>query len=544
MAVVLEIGIPLAGMIRTTPGHRLAPGHATDLLNVRRVEGELTTRPGLTPFADTPDTKPIQNLFTAELATGTKTLLRFDEDKVYAYNGTIWDELMSGATVFTGSATQPFGIAMCNNEVVFSQGVAADKAWRWTGSGDIAQIANSGVFTDRTFKYVAFYAGRVIGAYTNDTTGGAIQLLGSERGSNTSWVAAQGAIDTYLNDTPSYIQGLSANDNELIVWKERAVIRGIETGDPTLPIAFRNIQADGIGSIGQRCAAAFGGAWFNLSPEGFYVLNSGVPQFIDSGIRHDFWRRVNPDAFAQIHSVTLDELAQVVWFVPEGTDTHPHNAWVYDIATQGWDRWDFGGLAITAAARTFVSDGGFQVVDDYSANPGDLVDTGSISGVVVDSLGSSAATSNYILGDQRGRTFTLASYIDTDNNTTFQWRWETGDFRWEGQTDSMAGAVVGPHDLVTFTELMLEYRHANLSGKVARIQIQVSADGGNSWTALTTNGRKTHPLADTTDDYTRLRAFGRISGYRIRLRFTLNNVSGFPKFRDLRVFGQLAGEIR
>lgn len=538
--LTLELGIPEGGVVKDRRATKLGPGRAVTLANTYERDGALATRPGLTAFGATPDTKPVLNLFTSELADGTRVLVRLDEDKFYSWDGSAWVERMAGATVFTGTATQPFGIAMCNNELVFAQGVGADKAWRWTGAGDIVQIANSGVFTNVSFKHLVFFSSRVIGAYTT-ATNGAVEVLGSEPGSNTAWALANGAIQGFVHENPSRITGLSSNDAELVIWKEYAVVLGSETGDFRLPIQLRQLRADGIGSVAQRCAASFGGIWFNLSHEGFYALAGDSPQFIDIDIRRDFWSRVNRTKLSQIHSLVIKERGLIVWFVPEGTDTYPHAAWVYNTRTGGWDRWEFGSLAITASARTAVSDSTFKVVDLYNSSPNDVVDTGIHSGAIVDSFVGTSDTPRYILGDSTGKTYTLDEFAQDDAGTAFQWVWETDDFRWAGTRDDATGQTAGVHDLVTFSEAMIEYHYA---GPGTSLQIEVSTDSGETWTILTVDGASSFTLTPTTGGFAILRAFGRATGYWVRLRFTFAAVRGFPEFFDLRVFGHIGGEVR
>lgn len=537
--LTLEVGIPEGGMVTDRRASRIGNQRAVSLINTYDRGGTLGVRPGITSFGTAPDTKPVLNLFTAEFAGGTRTLCRIDEDKFYSWDGSAWAERMAGATVFTGSGLQPFGIAMCNNELVFAQGVGADKAWRWTGAGDIAQIANSGVFTNISFKYLTFFASRVIGANTTNANG-AVEVVGSEPGSNIAWVANNGALQGYVNENPSAITGLSANDNELVIWKERAVVLGTETPDYRLPIELHQIKADGLGSVGQRCAAAFGGAWFNLSLEGFYILNSGVPQFIDSEIRRDFWRRVNRSRLAQIHSLVIAERGLIVWFIPEGSDDYPRAAWVWNVRTGGWDRWEFASRYITAAARSTASISA-AVVDSYNDPVLHSVDHGIYSGTIVDSFVSTADSTRYILGDSIGNTYELVENARTDNSTGISWLWETEDIRWAGATDDVTRHTIAPLDLVTFTSLELEYKN---SGADSVMAIQISTDSGKTWTNLTHDDGLADFNIVQTAGFSQLRAFGRVTGYWIRLRFLITAVTGAPEISDLRVFGELAGEVR
>lgn len=529
-------GVPLRGQVKDRLGTHLNPGEASALLNVWREAEEVRARPGLSTFANTPATLPVQNLFSADQSGGTKALLRFDATKVYNYDGVNWVEIMPGATVFTGGATSPFGVTMSYatatavEEMIFSQGTAADLAWRWTGSGDIAQIAAGGVL--KAFRYATYFANRVIGAYTSTAGNGAIEVIGSVPGSTTSWAAASGAFSVFLAEHPSIITGLVATDTDLLVHKERAIIRGVQTGDLTTPFIWGQLKTEGIGTIAPRSIALYGGTAFALSYEGFYFLNGNVPQAIDADIKRDFALRFNYTNAAQVHSLVMPEFGKIAWFIPEASDVYPKNVWVFDVLTGGWDRWSLP-FGVSAATRAFVSTGG--VIDSYDT----LIDTGTIADTIIDQVGVPAATPSYVLGAADGKTYLIDFNITDDAGASFALSWQTGDVRWEGQRDLATGHIIGPHDLVTFDHALLEYRYAAISGSTANVTASISVDGGATWTVL-----QTRTLVATTSNYARLHFWGRVSGDQVRLKFDISQVLGLPRFRNLTIFGKWAGERR
>lgn len=561
MAVVVP-DVPLIGMVKDRLGKKLVRGEATDLLNTWRESGELRARPGLSQLADIPDTKPVQNLFTAEFADESRSTIRVDEDDAYNLASGAWTIIAASTPDFSGNATSPFGMAMVFNNMIISNGVLSDGVYRWTGAGNLidlnteANVAGTDeiLLLHAAFRYVVPFAGRVIGAFTS-ATNGANSLIGSAIGSVTDWTSANGAFITIRNEHPSPITQLTADENTLIVWKERAIILGTETGDSAAPIFFQLVRTPGLGAIASRSVLSYGGFYAALGHEGFYSLIGGQPNFIDEDIRRDFFRRLNYSALRQVHGVAMPEYGKFLWFIPEGNDTYPRNAWIYDTITRGWERWELG-APITASERAFISTG--LVADSYGGSstfpetdtPGAiadvtggnaLIDTGLISGTLIDDLGSPATAPSYILGNDVGVTFNLDFAASDDDGTPFGFTWESPDVRWEGLVDETTGTPIGPRDVVTLDEVRLEYNH---SGASARLECSVSTDGGQSYTVLTIEGDSAATISTTSDLYTSLSFWTRTSGNQIRVRLRITQIMGFPKFRNLTLYGLRAGERR
>ncbi len=537
----LALDVPLKGMVRDRLGSRLGQSEASNLLNIWRESGEVRARPGMGLFRNRASTVPVQNLFTAELADGTKSLLRFDEDDPYLDTGSVWGEIAPANPFFTGSSTSPYGIAQVLNEVIVSNGVTADGVKRWTGTGDFATVPNAGILIDHdSFRYITTFANRVIGAYTSGVNG-AVTIVGSAIGSTTDWTIGNGAFAASRVEHPSHITGLTSDDTVLLVWKERAIVSGVKTGQQDTPIDWAMLKTEGIGATAPRSIGSWGGVSFALSHEGFYLLQNQVPQFIDQDIKRDFFRRMNPAALRQIHHLVMPEFGKIVWFIPEGTDLYPRSAWVYDLLLQGWDRWELG-ASITAAVRTFAGTG--AVIDAYGGDGAvlditggnALIDTGVISDAFIDTLGTEATSVTYILGDASGYTYTLDFGAVNDNGASYVMSWESPDVRWEGLADPSTGQVIGPRELVTLDCVGIEY---NYTGSPTTLVCSVSTDGGLTWSTV-----ESKSITSTSNMYTRLDFWGRVTGHRIRVRLQIDTVVGKPQFRDLTLYGYPAGEIR
>lgn len=531
---VIAADIPLHGMVKDLPGKRLGPGQSPELLNTWAEAGELRARPGLNQVGDIPNTIPVQQIISAEFADGTKETVRIDGTKTYFYDGVAWTEITG--TAFTGGNLVPFGWTMSLNRLVISNGILADGIWEWDGSAGARTKLTGGVLaTNAACRYLATFSNRVIGGYTTDTGGsGAITVIGSAVGSTTDWTLASGAFSAIRNEHPSVITNLTADDNTLIVWKERAIVTGVETGDSSAPIFWQLLRTEGIGNIAPFSVASYGGFYFALSHEGFYTLAGGQPQFIDDAIRRDFFSRLNYNGLRQIRAVVIPEFGKIAWLVPETNETYATHAWVYDIVNQGWERQRYS-LGMTAIGRAFLTIGDAKV-NTFNVNPDHLVDGGLLSGAIVDSFGTATAQPVYAFGDEAGKTYFLDFTKNTDAGAPFEFVWETPDLTWEGLEDTQTGRVVGPLDVVTFDRAELEYRH---SGSNSTLDVSISTDGGATFTPL-----ETKTLMATTGGYVRLSIFGRVSGKQIRLRFSIGAVVGFPKFRNLTVYGYPTGEIR
>lgn len=546
MAVHL-VDIPLQGMVKDAQGKRLPPQKATDLLNTWTESGELRARPGVTPFANNPQTTPIHQIINAEFADGSREIVRIDNSRTYSFDGTNWVEV-TGARNFTGTNTIPFGWTVALGRLVISNGISADGVWEWDGLAGSRSEITGGVLNDgspqhKAVRYLATFASRVIGAYTNAANGANI-VLGSAPGSTTDWTLANGAFAGVRAEHPSAITGLTADDNTLIVWKERAIVTGIETGDSFTPIFWQLLRTEGVGAIAPYSIVTYGGFHFALSHEGFFVLAGGQPQFIDDEIKRDLFSRISYDALRQARGMVMPEYGKIVWFIPESSDpalsvaagggVFAFTAWVYDINTQSWSRhrYPFG---ISAASRVFIATGDAKV-DTFTLIPDHIVDTGIYAGVTVDSFGTGVAAPEYLIGLSGGQTGRLDFAATTDAGTPFAFRWETPDVTWHGQQDDQTGRTVGPLDIVTLDRVEMDYRH---SGPNCPIEASISTDGGSTFSTL---GSKT--LTATVSGYERLAFFGRVSGRQIRLRLSIGSVLGFPKFRNLIMYGSPTGEVR
>lgn len=545
MAIQL-VDIPLQGMVKDAQGKRLPPQKATDLLNTWVESGELRARPGVTTFANTPQTTPVQQLINAEFPDGSREIVRIDNSRTYSYDGTNWIEI-TGARNFTGTNVIPFGWTVALGRLVFSNGISADGIWEWDGLAGTRSEITGGVLNDgspahKAVRYLTTFASRVIGAYTNSANGANI-VLGSAPGSTTDWTLASGAFAAVRAEHPSAITGLTADDNTLIVWKERAIVTGVETGDSFTPIFWQLLRTEGVGAIAPYSIVTYGGFHFALSHEGFFVLAGGQPQFIDDEIKRDLFSRVSYPSLRQARGMVMPEYGKIAWFIPEnsdpsvtvgGTDVFAFTAWIYDINAQSWSRhrYPFG---ISAAARVFFTTGAAKV-DTFTLIPDHIVDTGIYAGVTVDSFGTGVAAPEYILGMSDGRTGRIDFASNFDFGTPFEFRWETPDVTWIGVQDDQTGRIVGPLDIVTLDRVEIDYRH---SGATCPIEASVSTNGGSTFVSL---GSKL--LAATVSGYERLVFFGRVSGRQIRLRISGGSVLGFPKFRNLIMYGSPTGEVR
>lgn len=533
---VAILDVPLRGTVTDRLGKTVGPGQATELLNSWRTEGEVRSRPGLVTFGNVPNTNPIFKLFNAELASGTKTLVRVTKDSVHSFGGTTWTNVAFTGGAPTGSNSQPFSVCMANNNMIMGNGVAADRLYYWPGSGNVTKMTSAGVLTGLSAKFVTHFATRVIGAYTSGTNG-AVTIIGSEAGLVNNWVAANGAFTNTLIQHPSYMTGLAANDNELLVFKERAVIQGLDTGNPNEPIVWNLLRTEGIGLIAPQATASYGGVWFAVSYEGIYTITGGQIQFVDSDIRRDFHRRFNYASAQFAHTLVMPEFAKILFFVPEGGETYPRAAWVYDANFNGWDRWETT-LPITTTARAFVPTG-LGVIDSYGS-PSYLIDTGGISNMVIDEVGAAATTPSYIFGDSNGKTYSLDFGATDDVGSSFSLEYQSGDITWVGARDEETGHTILSTDVVVFDRMEIEYRFDALGGGGgSTLEASVSVDGGATWTIL-----GSQVISSTSSLYTKLDFWGRVSGNQLRIRLRISQVVGRPRFRAINVFGKWAGERR
>ncbi len=534
---VRGLGIPLRGMVRDDPGKRLPPEIATNLRNFWAESGELRTRYGLSPFANTPQSIPVQQLINAEFGDGTRDVFRIDGTKTYFYDGTNWTEI-TGTRDFTGGGFVPFGWTGAHNRLVFSNGIAADGIWQWDGSSGTRTEITGGVIAlgspaHAAVRYLTTFKDRVIGAYTNDAQG-ANTLIGSAIGSTTDWTTVNGAFVMIRNEHPSAITGLSADDNEIYVWKERAVVTGRATGIESEPIVWSMLRTEGIGLIAPFSLTAYGGFNFGLSHEGFFVMRGGQPQFIDSAIKRDFFRRVNYLRLRQVRSLCLPEHHKILWFVPVTNQNYAATAWVYDILNDAWDTQQFL-FPVSAAARVFISVGA-QVVDSYNVIPTHYVDGGSLSGSIVDSFGPGSAIPAYLFGGSSGITSMLDFTVDRDRGSQFNLEWVTSDVTWTGLEDEQVGRLITARDIMTLDHIEIEYKHL---GSPVQVDVAVSTNGGTTYTPL-----GTQQFVQSNELYSLIQFWGRVSGRQMRFRVTIAANLGFPIIRSFTAYASPTGEVR
>lgn len=404
---------------------------------------------------------------------------------IFKSAGGAWTSI-KGALVMQGSTTEPYDWAIAPRQggspqidvLYMSNGqgnAATPKIISWPGSGNVAAMDNA----PGAPRYLASFTNRLVIGYLFDSTAGAFhgnRIAWSAFGDAETWnVASSGQAD--LTDTSDLITRLYPLKGRLIIYKQRSIFIGRATGLDTVPIGFTLFTKDMGSPAGFTVAGAAGSAHFFLGLDNVYMFDGSSVVPIGEPIRRDLMKNLNQQQPRQPFGMVNEFFSEYWLFVPEGDETFPKHAWVYNYRENHWNRWEFL-TALTCGTRT-----------PSSSAPTWGTSTGTWGSHATDTWSSvsSQGSNIYMLGDASRNTQQADDVNFNDSSTLpIDAFYESRDVDFSGQFDYTGGTpytrrTIATSDLKTLVRIVVRVR---APGTSTTLNCELSTDGGLSFQSV------------------------------------------------------------
>jgi hypothetical protein len=365
--------------------------------NLVHRSGKLKTRDGLGQYerltAGT-NSDRVVGLYDVRYEDGSDFLAAHTATAFYTYDGTSVVDRTPGAGL-SGANTDfmPWDGCMLNDRYFADNG--RNELLEWDGSAaDASQVSSHASYsgpTDLIGKYVAAFAGRVFLGFTYESS--------VERGTRLRWSSdaafylwdtsvnpGAGAVD--LAETPGQIVGLHPFGHNLWVFKEDAIILGVESGDTNFPIQFPSWIYTGCLS-GRSIQDTSQNALMFLGQDNVYWFTGETPQPVGTPIAEDLFDNLNYARTEQIVSWTRPDLSLYYLAIPVGEDDFATRVYVFNWRDQVWFIEQYPDNEIHSATVSRLTD---ETTWDEIGDSFDSV------GDSWDSFGSSAAPPSVVVG--------------------------------------------------------------------------------------------------------------------------------------------------
>jgi hypothetical protein len=204
----------------------------------------------------------------------------------------------------------------------------------WPGSGYAADL-------DATYatkaRFCMEYANRLWLADTYDSgVRNPYLLRGSKENDPTNWTDST-AQDYQFLETDDVVTGLGKVGQNIIVYKEKSLLIGSMTGQPTDPLHF-DIQRRGIGCIAPWSILEVLGTNVFLGKDDFYKIDGDYPVPIGETMRHKFYDIVDKTEATKTWGMVNHWQHECLWFANTSAGQY---AFVWDYKTDEWFLYQF-----------------------------------------------------------------------------------------------------------------------------------------------------------------------------------------------------------
>lgn len=469
------------------PPHRLPPGFSPRQNNVRTRDQILRKRPGTKDFNGSGALAgDIVSMFEYRRETGAIEVLAVTGGatlatrRIYRSSAGAWNDITDAQLTdgdgpvdpdMVGTNLEPYDATVAPSAsqvdvLYFSNGNNAavgtnPEILKWDGIAGTATAMTTGPGSCRT---LTTYANRLILGYIYDGTQyRGNRVVWSKEGDAENYAdPSSGTID--LVETSDLITKLATLRGRLVCYKQNSIVIGLETGLSTIPIRFSYISKS-IGAIAGFSVAQANDEHFFLGQDNVYAFDGASIRSIGDPIKRDL-RLVNASNLRQVFAV-IDPFNSEYWlFVPEGSETFPTHAWVYNYQENHWSRWSFpqsvlcGTRGTTSTALTWATitgtwDSIAGTWDDYS-----------ITGAPTLLLGMGNKTADEI-------SFSVLN----DGSSPIDATWESRDEDFVDQP-GVDNQPLRSTDLKTLSRVAVRYQGA---GGSVNLNCEVSTDGGTNF---------------------------------------------------------------
>lgn len=476
-------------------------------------DGVIMKRPGLLDFNGTTAlgtaASVIVSLIQYRLEAGTVETVAVlggpaDGDRdIFKSTGGAWSSIKDAGLTLKGSTIEPYDSAVAptpaNLSVLYlSNGTTtsvATEMLRWSGAGT-ATAFNAAPGSART---LATFANRlVMGNIYDGVAIRGLDIAWSADGDADTWVGV-GAGQNSLIETPDFITKILPLRGRLAIYKTDSIFVGQETGYSIVPIAFGLVTKD-YGAVAGFSVAAGGGYHFFLGRDNVYAFDMTQPIPIGDDIRRDL-KLINQNALRQVFAMVDQNTSEYWLFVPEGQETYPTAAWVYNWQEKHWNRWELPTLTCGTSTPIASSETWATIMAKGTKWP----DLSAKSWDEMSSIGGPTA----IVGRDDRTTDELTPTTLNDNGLAIPVSWESRDIDFIGSPGP--NGPITTRDLKTLARVSVRYRAV---GQTATLSCDVSTDGGQTFSETSPASR----VASTSGGVLHFDTWITADKFRIRLR--------------------------
>lgn len=532
----VTIPVPAAGaMLDFDP--RTAPDGAALRLENIRVDGNMarSRRGYITLNGASFDSKRVIDLFDLLFADGTGETLRCVLDSTQRSVAGAWSAVTLD-TAWTGPQTSrfwcvpiPFG-AEAKGRIAIGNGV--DTLKTWTGGAGV-MTAYPGGFPSR-FGIVGD-DNRLILGYTTETGQPYSQrvrwtVIALTNGGATDWTGTgSGALDLRNDQWP--ITGLWKQGGRTFVGKSRAICALNPTGIATDAYGYETLQTNGEGLFARGSLIQYGNLVAFVTHRGIVVFDGVTVTPILGQNQRTFTTRLNRQALDQITVAFDGKTGRVGWGLPLDGATTPTEIWWYSVADGHWEMDPIPHTAISlySAVNTATIDSLAGTID-------------ALAGTIDNLSGSGVNEPLLIIGTNFGTTYQFDNAAKTDIGLTIAATYISPAVVPVGRRVQIAGAPreIGEDDYVILDGVSARFLDR---GDTYKVNLDVSGDGGFSWSSLGAADITTGGGTDTQPRQIRLSRTGRIPVKNaVQVRLTSPTSGVLWGWTDLTVSMDILGE--
>lgn len=488
----LNIPIPNKGLVVDRPGEYVDPRSAANIKNMEYNRAIIRKRAGGSSLGSTMSER-IMRYF--ELQVGPQTrLFRVGPTAVQVLNKatSVWGSVASAP--LTGSAADPISYAFPLLSAVkistYTNGIDAIRKCSITGND--AVLGGS----PPKCKYMRAFGPYLVLAYIID--GGDTfytRVQWSDTGDPETWTGGNAGSANLLED-PEDITGLGIFGNSLTVHKANSIYVGqlVTTSD-----VFRfDRKATGVGAVTEAAIENIpSGEQIFLASDGIHLFNGITAPLIESPIQDELRESMNPEYLFKSQAIFVEELDEVWFAIPIGSQTEPETVYKYNYRTRQIykdERTDLTAIGIYLNTSALTWD--------------DMTFSWDSTALRWDSVANLSLNPIVIFGDSSGTSVKRNPASANDESTAIDGIWDTKDFTAED---------FGVPDIDT----IMRWKGLEVWAKGGTVSVYYSTDSGSSWTL----GSILTLSSDYPDDDAPLNVWFDVAKSKCRFRFR-NNTTG------------------
>ncbi len=298
-------------------------------------------------------------------------------------------------------------------------------------------------------------------------------VVGLVNGGATDWTGTgSGVLDLRNDQWP--ITGLFKIGGRVYVGKSRAICILIPTGIATDAYGYEALQTNGEGLFARGSLVQYGNLVAFVTHKGITVFDGVTMTPILGANTRTFQERINPVALDQIIATFDPRTTRAGWGLPLDGASFPTEIWWYDMDD---GHWEMDPIAEGPTAISLYSAVNTQTIDTLAGTIDALA--GTIDGL----SGAGVNAPVLIFGTNDGKTFQFDNATKTDNGKLIPATYVSSGVVPIGETVQVAGR---PHDIDEDDYLIIDEVAALFMdrGDNYTVQMDVSGDGGYSWTPL------------------------------------------------------------